>query len=69
MDLHMTNIMNSFLIKNDNGFLLLDTVGESEIVRRLKKENIDLKDVHDIFISHCHTEHILGLIWMLKKDE
>ena len=56
-----------FLIKNDNDFLLVDTGGGAEIVRRLKLCNIELKDVHNIFISHCHTDHILGLMWMLKK--
>lgn len=56
-----------FLIKNNKEFLLVDTGGGAEIVRRLKQENIDLKDVHEIFISHCHTDHILGLMWMLKK--
>lgn len=56
-----------FLLNNNNDFLLVDTGGSAEIVRRLKMCNIELKDVHDIFISHCHTDHILGLMWMLKK--
>lgn len=29
--------------------------------------NIDLKDIKHIFISHSHTDHILGIIWMFKK--
>mgnify|MGYP000025828307 FL=1 len=56
-----------FLLKNENDFLLVDTGGGAEIVRRLKMCNIELKDVHNIFISHCHTDHILGLMWMLKR--
>ena len=56
-----------FLIKNNNEFLLVDTGGGAEIVRRLKQSNIELKDIHNIFISHCHTDHILGLMWMLKR--
>lgn len=56
-----------FLIKNEKDFLLVDTGGGAEIVRRLKQNDIELKDVHNIFISHCHTDHILGLMWMLKR--
>lgn len=56
-----------FLLKNKNEILLVDTGGGAEIVRRLKMSNIELKDIHNIFISHCHTDHILGLMWMLKR--
>ena len=56
-----------FLLENDNKFLLVDTGGGAEIVRRLKHFNVELKDVHNIFVSHCHTDHILGLMWMLKR--
>ena len=40
-----------FLLENNNQFLLVDTGGGAEIVRRLKMCNIELKDVHNIFIS------------------
>lgn len=56
-----------FLLENKNDFLLVDTGGSAEIVRRLKQCNIELTDIHNIFISHCHTDHILGLTWMLKR--
>lgn len=56
-----------FAIKNENGDFLVDTGGSIEIVKRLKKANISLKEIKHIFISHNHTDHILGLIWMFKK--
>lgn len=56
-----------FIIQNDNTNFLIDTGGSIEIVKRLKQLNIDLKDIKHIFISHSHTDHILGLIWMFKK--
>ena len=56
-----------FLLKNKDDFLLVDTGGSAEIVRRLKQCNIELTDIHNIFISHCHTDHILGLTWILKR--
>lgn len=56
-----------FVIQNDNGNFLVDTGGSIEIIDRLKKVNIGIKDIKHIFISHSHTDHILGLIWMFKK--
>lgn len=56
-----------FVIQNENGNFLVDTGGSIEIIKRLKKVNIEIIDMKHIFISHNHTDHILGLIWMLKK--
>lgn len=56
-----------FVITNNNTYFLIDTGGGCEIMKRLKLSNIDIKDIKDIFISHSHTDHILGLIWMYKK--
>lgn len=56
-----------FTIINDKGSFLIDTGGSIEIIKRLNKCNIQLNEIRDIFISHSHTDHILGLIWMFKK--
>lgn len=56
-----------FAIQNEQGILLVDTGGSIEIIKRLKQVNIKLEEIRNIFISHSHTDHILGLIWMFKK--
>lgn len=56
-----------FVIQNEQGVFLVDTGGSVEIIRRLKAANIELENIKNIFISHSHTDHILGLIWMFKK--
>ena len=63
MDLYNT----CFIIQNDNGNFLVDTGGGVELLKRLKQVNIDYKEIHNIFISHSHTDHILGLIWLFKR--
>lgn len=55
-----------FVIQNEDGVFLVDTGGSIEILRRLKKANIPLESIRNIFISHSHTDHIFGLIWMFK---
>lgn len=56
-----------FLIQNKDKNFLVDTGGSIEIIKRLKQINVDIKDIHHIFISHQHMDHLLGLIWMFKK--
>lgn len=56
-----------FVIQNENGNFLIDSGGGVEIIKRLKQARIDLFSLQHIFISHSHTDHILGLIWMFKK--
>ena len=56
-----------FIIDNNSKYFLIDTGGSNDIVNILSKKNISLSDIHDIFISHTHTDHILGLFWLLKR--
>jgi ribonuclease Z len=56
-----------FILKNGDKNLLVDAGGSAEIVRRIEKAGYKLKDIHDIFISHCHTDHLLGLMWLFKR--
>lgn len=56
-----------FAIQNDNGNFLVDTGGSIEIIKRLNKVNIDFKKIKHIFISHSHTDHILGIFWLFKR--
>jgi len=56
-----------FVIQNNNGNFLVDTGGGIEIIKRLNLSGIDYKKIRDIFISHSHTDHILGIFWLFKK--
>ncbi len=56
-----------FAIQNEQGVFLIDTGGSIEIIRRLQQAGIKLDEIKNIFISHSHTDHVLGLIWMFKK--
>lgn len=61
------NLFNTcFALKNDDEYFLIDTGGGINIIENLKKSGIGLDKIHNIFISHCHTDHILGLFWLLK---
>lgn len=64
----VTKLYNTcFIIQNEQGNFLVDTGGGVEIFNRLKHFNLTLDKINSIFISHQHTDHILGMIWILKK--
>ena len=62
------NIYNTcFVIQNEKGNFLVDTGGSIEILKRLEQAGIDYRSIKHIFISHSHTDHILGIFGILKR--
>ena len=55
-----------FVIQNEKGDFLVDTGGGIDVIKRLKQVGIDYKSLRNIFISHSHTDHILGIFWLFK---
>lgn len=55
-----------FAIENEDKVLLIDGGGGNGILRQIKDSKLDLLNVHDIFVTHNHTDHILGIIWILR---
>ena len=55
-----------FALKQNNDFLLVDTGGGNGILTQLEKANIPYSAIHEIFVTHAHTDHILGIIWMIR---
>ncbi|WP_281533156.1 MBL fold metallo-hydrolase [Anaerocolumna aminovalerica] len=55
-----------FALKEGNEYLLVDTGGGNGILKQLNNQNIPLNQIHHIFITHEHTDHILGIPWMIR---
>ena len=36
------------------------------VAQQLEKAGIAVTDIHDIFVTHAHTDHVLGVIWMIR---
>ena len=45
---------------------LVDGGGGNEVLHRLKMAGIDWKNIHDIFVTHKHIDHLLGIVWMIR---
>lgn len=55
-----------FAIQNKDEYFLVDTGGGNGILTQLEKARIPIPSIHHIFISHEHTDHILGVVWMIR---
>lgn len=55
-----------FCLHTEKGIFLVDAGGGNGILSQLEKANIPLTDIHELFISHAHTDHLLGAVWIIR---
>ena len=56
-----------FALPLDNGeYLLTDAGGGNGILRRLEAAQIGSEQLRWLFLTHAHTDHILGVIWIVR---
>lgn len=55
-----------FLLKTPSTLMLVDAGGGNGILAQLKKVNVQISDIHHLFVTHAHTDHVLGGIWVIR---
>ncbi|MBQ8185194.1 MAG: MBL fold metallo-hydrolase [Lachnospiraceae bacterium] len=55
-----------FAIKTGKEYFLVDAGGGNGILVQLEKAGIPMGSIHHIFLSHEHTDHLLGMVWMIR---
>ncbi len=55
-----------FALQNGDEFLLTDAGGGNGILKRLADLRIPLSAIHSVIVTHAHTDHILGVIWVVR---
>ncbi len=55
-----------FVISNKENHFMIDGGGGSMILHQLKSAGFDWKEMRDIFVTHKHIDHLLGIIWMMR---
>lgn len=62
-----TNCYNTCFVLEEGGkCLLVDGGGGNTLLSQLQKVNYSWKDMRDIFVTHIHIDHLLGIVWMLR---
>lgn len=55
-----------FVFDDDGKYFLVDGGGGNTLLRQLKLAGVDWKSVRDIFITHKHVDHLMGIMWMVR---
>ena len=56
-----------FYLHTPMGGMLVDGGGGNGILQQLMKAKIPFESIKHMFVTHSHTDHILGAIWMMRK--
>ena len=55
-----------FTISENGKHFLVDAGGGNGILKQLEDANINTSDITSMFISHTHTDHIMGAVWIIR---
>ena len=55
-----------FLLDTPNTKLMVDAGGGNGVLGQLKKVGVGIADIHHLFVTHAHTDHVLGVIWVIR---
>ena len=55
-----------FVISDNDRHFMVDGGGGNTILHQLKAAGLNWMDMRDIFVTHKHIDHLLGIIWMMR---
>lgn len=55
-----------FVLREGEEAFLVDGGGGSQILSRLDEVGISLDQIRNIFVTHRHFDHLLGILWVLR---
>ena len=55
-----------FLLDTPSTKLMVDAGGGNGVLGQLKKVGMEIADIHHLFVTHAHTDHVLGVIWVIR---
>lgn len=55
-----------FAIEFGRELLLCDAGGGNGILRQLEDAGVGLERVHHLIVTHAHTDHVMGVIWIIR---
>lgn len=56
-----------FLLRTPQTTLMVDAGGGNGILRQLEEAHTPITAIHHLFITHAHTDHLLGAVWLMRK--
>lgn len=56
----------AFVLEDESSYFLVDGMGGIDILRRFDEMKLDWQKLHHAFLSHTHTDHSLGMVYVLR---
>lgn len=56
-----------FVLRSTKTALLVDGGGGNGVLTQLRRAGVPVESIRHIFVTHSHTDHILGIIWMIRR--
>ena len=64
----VTNCYNTcFMMEHQGEYLLVDAGGGNQILKKFKEMQLPFDRFHHMIVTHAHTDHILGVIWVIRQ--
>ena len=55
-----------FALGEGEDFLLVDAGGGNGILRQMADADLSFSHLHHLFLTHAHTDHLLGVVWVVR---
>ncbi|MDD6144243.1 MAG: MBL fold metallo-hydrolase [bacterium] len=55
-----------FAVDGTDGLILCDAGGGNGILRQLEDAHIAWEQVHHLILTHAHSDHLLGAVWVIR---
>ncbi len=55
-----------FAIQQGEEYFLVDGGGGNGIISQCEKANIPITSIRNMFVTHNHSDHVLGAIWVIR---
>ena len=55
-----------FLLQTSSSMMLVDAGGGNGILAQLRRAGVQISNIHHLFVTHAHTDHVLGVIWVIR---
>lgn len=55
-----------FVLEEQGKYFMVDGGGGSGIFRQFKRAGLNWFEMHEIFVTHRHMDHLMGILWMVR---
>lgn len=56
-----------FILQSGDNRLMVDAGGGNGILRQMKDAGVDFSSIHHLYLTHAHTDHVMGAVWVVRK--